>query len=85
MITAEMPRDIRPRQVGGEETRFVWAFEECLRQDPNKAPSPTRINMLLEKKPPLNVLPGRLSVLRRRLLIEAGFVQEAKWGRWRRP
>lgn len=80
-----MPEHLRKRQTGGEEARFEWAFNECLRRDPKTAPSPTAINILLEKPPPLNVLPGRKSVLRRRLLIEAGFVQERKWGRWYRP
>ena len=80
-----MPEALRKRQPGGEEKRFEWAFAECLRQNPNKAPSPTAINILLEKPPPLNVLTGRKSVLRRRLLVEAGFVQGAKWGRWYRP
>lgn len=80
-----MPEALRKRQPGGEEARFSWAFNECLRQNPDKAPSPTAINLLLDKPPPLNVLTGRKSVLRRRLLVEAGFVQEAKWGRWHRP
>jgi hypothetical protein len=80
-----MPEHLRKRQTGGEEARFRWAFEECLRREPNKAPSPTAINLLLEKPPPLNMLTGRKSVLRRQLLIESGFVQEQKWGRWHRP
>jgi len=82
---SKMPERLRKRQVGGEEARFTWAFDECLRREPNKAPSPTAINLLLEKPPPLNVLTGRKSVLRTRLLREAGFVQENKWGRWHRP
>lgn len=82
---ATMPEHLRKRQTGGEEARFTWAFDQCLRRNPDKAPSPTAINLLLEKPPPLNMLRGRQSVLRRRLLIEAGFVQDAKWGRWRRP
>jgi len=81
----EMPEHLRKRQTGGEEARFTWAFNECLRRNPNKAPSPTDLNLLLGKPPPLNMLTGRKSVLRRRLLMEAGFVQEAKWGRWHRP
>lgn len=80
-----MPEHLRKRQTGGEAARFKWAFEECLRQEPDKAPSPTRINILLGKQPPLNMLTGRKSVLRRQLLVEAGFVQEVKWGRWHRP
>jgi hypothetical protein len=80
-----MPEHLRKRQTGGEEARFTWAFNECLRRNPNKAPSPTDLNLLLGKPPPLNMLTGRKSVLRRRLLMEAGFVQEAKWGRWHRP
>lgn len=82
---SEMPERLQGRQTGGEAARFTWAFNECLRQNPNKAPSPTAINLLLGKSPPLNMLTGRKSVLRRRLLEEAGFVQEAKWGRWKRP
>ena len=85
METRPMPAKLRRRQPGGEEARFTWAFNECLRVEPDKAPSPTRINILLEKPPPLNMLTGRKSVLRRRLLIEAGFVQDGKWGRWYRP
>lgn len=82
---SEMPERLRKRQPGGEEIRFTWAFNECLRRDPDRAPSPTAINLLLDKPPPLNILTGRKSVLRRRLLIEAGFVQDQKWGRWYRP
>lgn len=80
-----MPEPLRRRQAGGEEARFKWAFEECLRRDPNKAPGPTAINTLLGKRPPLNMLRGRQSVLRRQLLEEAGFVQNEKWRRWHRP
>lgn len=80
-----MPEHLQKRQTGGEEARFIWAFNECLRLNPRKAPGPTAINLLLGKPPPLNILPGRQSVLRRRLLEEAGFVQSGKWGRWRRP
>lgn len=82
---SEMPENLRKRQPGGEEARFRWAFEECLRLYPNEAPTPSRINVLLEKPPPLNVLTGRKSVLRRQLLEEAGFVQDGKWSRWHRP
>jgi hypothetical protein len=81
----EMPEHLRGRQVGGEEARFRWAFEECLRQNPDKAPGPTAINLLLGKKPPLNQLRGRQSVLRTRLLREAGFTHDGKWKRWHRP
>lgn len=84
-MTTSMPEALRKRQPDGERKRFEWAFNECLRREPNKAPTPTAINILLEKPPPLNVLTGRKSVLRRRLLVEAGFVQEAKWGRWHKP
>lgn len=84
-MTTTMPEHLRRRQVGGEEARFTWAFNEVLRREPNKAPGPTAINILLDKPPPWNVMRGRQSVLRRRLLEEAGFVQDAKWGRWHRP
>lgn len=80
-----MPEHLRKRQHGGEEARFRWAFNECLRRDPDKAPSPTALNLLLGKPPPLNMLTGRKSVLRRQLLEEAGFVQDRKWSRWYRP
>lgn len=80
-----MPEHLRGRQPGGEEARFRWAFQQCLLEMPDTAPSPTRINLLLEKPPPLNMLTGRKSVLRRELLIEAGFVQAGKWSRWHRP
>ena len=81
---SSMPQELRKRQTGGEEARFRWAFNECLRREPNKAPGPTAINRLLEKPPPLNTLPGRMSALRTQLLLEAGFKQEQKWGRWTR-
>lgn len=80
-----MPEHLRKRQIGGEEARFRWAFEESLRRDPGRAPSPTAINILLEKRPPLNILSGRLSKLRRELLLNAGFIQDDKFGRWYRP
>lgn len=82
MKTRNMPKEIRKRQSGGEQARFVWAFEECLRQDPNKAPSPTDLNTVLENRPPLNILAGRLSKLRRTLLIKHGFTQTAKFNPW---
>lgn len=81
---SEMPRELRKRQPGGEAARFTWAFNECLRLRPDRAPTPTDINILLEKPPPLNVLPGRQSVLRRELLVKAGFRQDGKFGRWTR-
>lgn len=77
-----IPAELRKRQVGGEEARFRWAFQECLRMRPDKAPSPTDLNILLEKPPPLNILAGRLSKLRRQLLVEHGFTQSEKWKRW---
>ena len=77
-----MPEHLRKRQLGGEEARFTWAFQESLRMRPGKAPSPTDINILLEKPPPLNILAGRLSKLRRQLLVEHGFTQSVKLGRW---
>lgn len=80
-----MPEHLRKKQPGGEEARFTWAFNECLRQDPDKAPTPTAINILLGKPPPLNMLTGRKSVIRRRLLIEAGFVQDGKGSPWYKP
>lgn len=80
-----MPERLRKRQPGGEEARFTWAFDECLRRDPNRAPTPTAINILLEKRPPYNLLPGRLSQLRRTLLLSAGFIQDNRGGRWYLP
>ncbi len=76
------------RQESGEEQRFTEAFNRLLERDPDTAPGPTALNRELGKewgRTPMNVLNGRMSVLRRRLLEEAGFVQEAKWGRWHRP
>lgn len=88
------------RYKGGEEERFTAAFYAVLARDPNTPPGPTAINRELGKdenpkyRSPLNVLNGRMSVLRRRLLAEAGFVQdpvppslyeETNYGRWRRP
>lgn len=79
----DMPKGLRKRQAGGERARFVWAFHQCLRKNPHKAPSPTAINTVLENPPPLNVLAGRLSVLRRQLLEDNGFTQaNGKFSRW---
>ena len=80
-----IPEHLRKRQRGGEEARFIWAFDECLRRDPGRAPTPTAINILLEKRPPYNLLPSRLSELRRTLLLNAGFTQDNRGGRWYRP
>lgn len=68
-----------------EETRFIEAFNRVLERDPVTPPGPTAINVELGKKPPLNIMNGRMNTLRRRLLTEAGFVQDAKWSRWYRP
>jgi hypothetical protein len=84
-MSTQMPEHLRGRWAGGEEARFRWAFYECLREHPDRAPSPTAINLLLEKPPPLNILTGRKSVLRRELLVKEGFVQERKFSRWYRP
>lgn len=80
-----------------EEGRFTTAFYAVLKRDPDKPPSPTQINRELGKdtnpeyRSPMNVLNGRMSVLRRRLLIENGFAQdgttyvgETNFGRWRK-
>lgn len=80
-----MPEHLRKRQQGGEEARFIWAFDECLRRNPGWAPTPTAINILLEKRPPYNILPSRLSKLRRTLLLDAGFTQDNRGGRWYLP
>lgn len=77
-----MPEELRRRHKGGEEARFRWAFYECLRLRPDKAPTPTDINRLRDRPPPLNQLAGRESVLRRELLEANGFTQSGKWGRW---
>jgi hypothetical protein len=84
-------------QVDTEEGRFTKAFFAVLERDPSKPPSPTQINRELGKADnpryhsPMNVLNGRMSVLRRRLLTENGFVQdstiypgETNFGRWRK-
>lgn len=69
-----------------EATRFTDAFYTVLRRNPNQAPGPTAINRELGKevtaRTPLNVLNGRMSALRKKLLKENGFVQDEKWGRW---
>lgn len=81
----------RAREKGGEERRFREAFAAVLARDPDTPPGPTAINKELRKhesannNTPLNVLNGRLSTLRKELLIEAGFVQSEKWARWHRP
>lgn len=73
-----------------EAGRFINAFYNVLEREPGKPPTPTKINKELGKdtnpryNSPLNVLNGRMSVLRRRLLVENGFTQEEKFGRWRK-
>ena len=67
-----------------EESRFTEAFYRVLARDPNTPPGPMAINKELMKPPPLNILNGRNNLTRRRLLLENGFVQDAKWGRWRK-
>lgn len=68
-----------------EAERFTQAFNTVLQDDPQTAPGPTAINRELGNPPPHNMLAGRLSKLRRRLLEEAGFVQAEKGARWHRP
>ena len=69
-----------------EESRFTDAFYAVLKRNPDKAPGPTAINLELGKehtaRTPLNTLNGRMSKLRKRLLLENGFTQEEKWARW---
>lgn len=69
-----------------EESRFTAAFYRVLARNPDKPPSPTDINRELGKaggRTPLNVLNGRMSVIRRRLLAENGFEQLGDhFGRW---
>lgn len=73
-----------------EEGRFTEAFYAVLKENPNKPPSPTQINRWLGKdtnpnyRSPMNVLNGRMSGLRRRLLLENGFKKDEKFGRWRK-
>ena len=71
-----------------EETRFEDAFYAVLARNPRQAPGPTAINLELGRehgRTPLNVLNGRMSRLRRYLLMENGFEQDARFGRWRKP
>lgn len=82
MTPLSMPEHLRKRQQGGEEARFTWVFYECLRLSPDKAPSPTAINRLRKRPPPLNQLAGRDSTLRRKLLLKNGFKQHDKGTRW---
>lgn len=74
--------------MSNEESRFTDAFYAVLVKNPNKAPGPTAINLELGRKrsdrTPLNTLNGRMSKVRRQLLLDSGFVQKAKWGRWER-
>lgn len=69
-----------------EKSRFTDAFYAVLKRNPDKAPGPTAINRELGKehnsRTPLNTLNGRMSALRKELLIENGFTQEKKWARW---
>lgn len=71
-----------------EASRFTEAFYAVLERNPNKAPGPTAINRELGKehssRTPLNTLNGRMSKVRKELLIKNGFTQENKWGRWRK-
>lgn len=73
-----------------ETERFTAAFYAVLSRDPSKPPSPTQINRELGKhrnpnyRSPMNVLNGRMSKLRRQLLAENGFVEDSKFGRWRK-
>ena len=72
----------------GEERRFQDAFYAVLERDPDTPPGPTAINLELGKtrggRTPINVLNGRMNAFRKRLLVEAGFTQPAKWARWRK-
>ena len=68
--------------MSNEEDRFTKAFHEVLWAHPGKPPGPTAINRMLGKPPPHNILNGRMSTLRRKLLLENGFTQEKKWMRW---
>lgn len=79
-----MPEALRKRQPGGEELRFRWAFAECLRLRPDRAPTPNDLNALLDSRPPHNILAGRLSTLRKELLLENGFVKtnDSFHGHW---
>lgn len=69
-----------------EASRFTEAFYAVLKRNPDKAPGPTAINRELGKehtaRTPLNTLNGRMSKVRKELLLENGFTQEEKWGRW---
>lgn len=71
-----------------EEDRFTAAFYAVLNRDPDTPPGPTKINRELgrENNPryhsPLNVLNGRMSALRRRLLLENGFVKDEQGWKW---
>lgn len=84
--------------MSSEASRFTDAFYAVLERDPDKPPGPTAINRELGKehtsRTPLNVLNGRMSTLRRQLLLDNGFVQDepsspfegqANFGRWRKP
>jgi len=73
-----------------EASRFREAFAAELAANPNDPhpPGPTALNLRLGKvhtgRTPLNTLNGRLNALRKELMLEAGFTQAEKWGRWSR-
>jgi hypothetical protein len=71
-----------------EESRFREAFAAELAAHPDTAPGPTALNLRLGKtrtsRTPLNTLNGRMNRLRKELMLEAGFTQVEKWGRWTR-
>lgn len=73
-----------------ERERFEAAFYAVLSKSPDRPPGPTSINRELGKadnpryRSPMNVLNGRMSVLRRQLLKDNGFVQDHSGARWRK-
>ena len=65
-----------------EKERFDKVFYTLLNEDPNRAPSPTKIRALMGL-PPRGNLNGRLSSRRIYLLRLVGFKKDPFTGRWK--
>ena len=64
--------------------RVEDAFLDCLAEEPDAVPTPTRINRKLGTSGDLNKLNGRDAALRIRLLKLFGFSKDQSTGRWRK-
>lgn len=64
--------------------RFCAAFLSLLEKEPNKAPTPIRLNAAMGRKP-LPMVDGEMTRWRNFLLRECGFKQDRPpVGRWKR-